>query len=586
MHYNKEIIIQTHFPHYFQINSFVYLKYLLLLQVFILYQKPIFGTLSISPQIMEVELRRGATQTFTLVVTNGNEYSLDCSVSYLPMKLSSEGLPESSIDTKRSCSLWVTSEPLIFNLGPKASQTVKLNIKVPVEAVGGYYCLVLIDGKPPKKNTDNEGTGLTASINFSFRSSVVILASVLGGKIYSHLNPTNLSFTKDRQNNNNIINLPIRNDGNIHAKVNGKIHVKSEDGQIINESPLTAGKGFILPEHERLFSTKSEIKLPDGVYLAEISLVEEHSKVRVQRIYPFFIKDGTPSIAPLNDETRQLLLRHSLGFGISTTEVAIEVRPGSRKTQAIQLINMTKEKIPVEAVLSNWIRNASGDDLVTILDSTPTESFLSLRQTKFELPPLGKRQIPLLISLPKDKTGESFAAVTFNRTDRPQGYTPFECARRSALVRMISTGTLAPAAEITSFTINRKPDGILDFKASVKNTGNSSWEPDFYVDINTKSARNIGKCYGKVTEKFRILPSGTADYNFSWNQILQPGSYTAQFVLNFDPNKPPARKDMTFEVPAIQGTSGAAAIAPAAVGAETDTLAAPLPQSATQAVTK
>jgi len=536
-----------------------------------------FANLSVAPQIIESEVRPGVPGAFKIDVGNSSETQLDCSVAVSSLAVTSNGFPMRVEKAERSCQSWVAVDPVAFRLEPRTRKEISLSARVPSDASGGYYCLLTIDANPPKQTDDQQTGGVSGAISFSFRSSVVVLLVVPTGRLKSALKPGDLTFNQISDSGAYEMRLPIRNVGNIHARVVGSVQVRSEDGQAVREVPFAAGRGIILPDNERIFVNKSDIVLPDGIYLARIRLEEAHSKRRVQHDYPFHVRDGVPSIAPLTDDIRQLLLRHTLGFAVSTTQVAVEAKPGARKTQAVQLINMTKEKIPIKAVYSNWVRNASGEDLVTILDSTPTESLLSLRQSEFELPPLGKRQVPLVVALPKDKVGETFAAVTFNRPDRPLGNTPHECARRSVLVRMIPSGTLSPAGEITALTSSRRPTGVLDFKTSIKNTGNSSWEPEIILDIMGKNGQSAGRVYGKSEQMFRILPGGSANFTLSYDQILEAGTYTAQLMLRFDPNKPAITKDAKFEVPPFQGITTAAAGQPASA---TGTTAAAPPQSA------
>lgn len=120
---------------------------------------------------------------------------------------------------------------------------------------------------------------------------------------------------------------------------------------------------------------------------------------------------------------------------------------------------------------------------------------------------------------------------------------------------------------------------MLDFKATVKNTGNSSWEPEIIVDILGKNGQSAGRTYGKPEQMFRILPEGTVNFTLSWDQIIEAGTYTARLMLRFDPNKPAITKEIKFEVPPLQG--GGTTAATSQVESGTAAAAAPPPQSAT-----
>ena len=50
--------------------------------------------------------------------------------------------------------------------------------------------------------------------------------------------------------------------GNIHARMGGTVEVRSDAGQMVEQFPLTAGRGFLLPEQERLFESRGNGQPP------------------------------------------------------------------------------------------------------------------------------------------------------------------------------------------------------------------------------------------------------------------------------------------------------------------------------------
>ncbi len=254
-------------------------------------------------------------------------------------------------------------------------------------------------------------------------------------------------------------------------------------------------------------------------------------------------------------------MKETVGFLVSPMHIDIALRAGGRRSQALEVINLTRDNLPLHASVMEWARTPDGKDLVS--EEGPFHGYsgrelISLRQTEIDLPPLGKRRIPLTFSLPTGTTGERYAAVTVDRKDLQLDSSPTERARRSTLISMKSEGTGETAAEISSFEAIRKPTGAIELKVHVKNTGNVSFVPEIVIYMRDENNNELGKMAATEVSPSFIQAGGECAVSLDWLKVLNPGEYTAVLAFRFDPNKPPMAQRANFEVPELTETATAA----------------------------
>jgi hypothetical protein len=354
------------------------------------------------------------------------------------------------------------------------------------------------------------------------------------------------------------ISVPVRNRGNIHARMSGTVEIRSESGQRLDRFELAAGRGFLLPGHERVFRSKGRINLPDGLYVARVRLTPQKFRRPMRKEFAFHIRNGEPSFGDISEELKKQMRRESAGFAVSPPELSVRTRAGGRRMRAVTLTNLTEEALPVKATVMEWQRAPDGRDLVTEQQLGHGRSGVDrveLRLEKFELRPRGRRRVPLILSLPRKMQGERYAAVCFDRADIQLDASPRSRARRSALVQLKARGTGRASAEISEFNARRLPNGAVRLEARLKNTGNVTAEPSvrFYLDDE------YGDAEGRISPNPRPAPvqaGGEALIAGRWDKVLDPGKYTARVSVRYSQNSPPLAARTQLIVPNPHGING------------------------------
>jgi len=216
----------------------------------------------VEPQNLEIELRPGAFRSTVIKVVNRGKETIKLRGYVLPLVFDIYGniLPESEREEKFP---WVEVRPSVFTLKPGQTRRVRLMMKPPRDAKGGYYADVIFK---------SEGE----SAHSEMGSSLLIFV----GDMKKAVKKGTLKLkTLDIQKNSVGMDFLFFNGGTIHlnAKIEvvlNRIHpqVILEDGRIIppKTEKLTvatlSGENPILPGTKRIFSFMIPMSLEPGEY--------------------------------------------------------------------------------------------------------------------------------------------------------------------------------------------------------------------------------------------------------------------------------------------------------------------------------
>lgn len=515
----------------------------------------IFAQFKVSPIITEVTGYPGGHRTFTLSVGNAGEETLDCTVNIAAMTVASGGLPLMVDDGPRSCKDWISVTPETFRLAPKQGIRLVCHIRVPKETGGGYYAILACNGTPPKEMNEVLGQNqVGAGIHFSHRVLVPVLLTIPASQMQAVIDATQPLVNNAQRGSGYLFELPVRNRGNVHARMSGTVEIRSEAEQLVDRFDLEAGRGFILPGHERLFKNRGTVNLPDGVYLMRVRLEAQNSRRPMQNAFPFYVKDGQPEVAEITDEMRAKLQKQSAGFVVSPAETVISLRPGGRRSQAVELVNLTRESLKLQANLMEWYRSPDGNDVIADM-SVPHErsgrDVIKVRQPEIELRPMSRRRVPITVALPRETLGEQYCALTFDRTDVQLDASSAGRARRSTMVRIYADGTGQINGEIEKIDAFRKPNGAIKLRLQFRNIGNAGFTPEVSFRIIDENNRTVGKVAPSISPLF-TQAGCEGIVSAEWSKVLDPGEYTAEATFRHSQNKPPLVERTKFVVPKNQ----------------------------------
>jgi len=216
----------------------------------------------VEPQNLEIELRPGSFKSNVIKVVNRGKETIKLRGYVLPLVFDIYGniLPESEREEKFP---WVEVKPSVFTLKPGQTRRVRLMMKPPRSAKGGYYADVIFK---------SEGE----SAHSEMGSSLLIF---VGDKKKASKKGALKLKTLDVQKNSVGMDFLFLNEGTIHlnAKVEvvlNRLHpqVILEDGRIIppKTEKLTvatlSGENPILPGTKRIFSFMVPMSLEPGEY--------------------------------------------------------------------------------------------------------------------------------------------------------------------------------------------------------------------------------------------------------------------------------------------------------------------------------
>lgn len=511
---------------------------------------PAFAQMAITPIIIETRAHAGGVRTFAVSISNTGKQPLECTVRVSAMAVLAGGLPVEVEEAPRSCKDWITVKPAKFTLKLKEGKRLVCQVRVPKKTGGGYYAIISCHGVPQETaGPEAVRPGVGAGIRFTHRVLVPVMLTVPAPRMRAIIEAAKPIINVDKGGRSYTLHLPVRNRGNIHMRMGGTVEVRSEADQLIKKFELAAGRGFILPAHERLFQSKLRVSLPDGAYLAKIRL-EAKGAAPMQNAFGFYIKDGRPTVAELTEELKAALMKQSAGFTVTPVQMLVALPAGGNRTRAVELVNLTRKAIQLRASLVEWYRTPGGRDLASAGKPPHGRSgrdWVKLREKQITLRPRSRQRVPVIVSLPKTAEGEAYAAVTFDRADVQLDASPAGRARRSAMLRLWAQGTGTESAKVTAFEATRRPNGALVLTVRFKNTGSLSIGPEPRFSIEDSDGRTVGKPMPPATPP-AVQAGGEGIVSAEWPRVLDPGTYTAQLSLRFSPKMPPITRRTEFVV--------------------------------------
>jgi len=214
----------------------------------------------VDPQEIEFELMPRSFRSKIIKVINRGDTTVELEAKVLPLEfdvygdLLPEGERKGSID-------WVKVTPSVFKLGPGKSRNVRISVRVPKDANGGYYGDIIFRSK----GVESSETG--ANLLIFVGKEVVKKAS---------LKIKNVKISKDAVS----FDIMFMNEGNIHLKPDIQVAlvrhypqveengiVKAPRDEIIaNANKSGADNNPVLPKTERIYGILFPIVLEEGNY--------------------------------------------------------------------------------------------------------------------------------------------------------------------------------------------------------------------------------------------------------------------------------------------------------------------------------
>ncbi|WP_409433826.1 hypothetical protein ACJ3XI_04780 [Litorimonas sp. RW-G-Af-16] len=225
-----------------------------------------FGV-GVQPSTVEMTIKPGDRQR--QVVTVGNVHktkTISLTMGLADWTLDKDGklVLDAPGDTDRSAAEWVRFSPASVTLKPETSQDITVEISAPykIEHKGDHRFALLATTMLPELNERGETSGVWNRYQLASLFYLTLTPSESLPEVTSvALNPADKS----------IVTMQIKNEGDAHARLQGKAYVKSAAGEVVAETPLNA---VVLDGGERTYNVKLEnmAELESGNYKIDFDL--------------------------------------------------------------------------------------------------------------------------------------------------------------------------------------------------------------------------------------------------------------------------------------------------------------------------
>jgi hypothetical protein len=232
-------------------------------------------SLTLTPAILEAQVRRGATyrNSFTLKNDTSARLRVHCSLYDYWYNEKNQRVTGRAGTLPRSASSWIQFSSSDFLIEPNASVNVKFVVSVPQAAAGGYYSSPTFEAEPADEPKAPPGdTALRAKIKIRFHGLLLLTTTeateynveIMGVQI----SPPTTSRALE-------LNIDVRNGSTAHTHLRGVFALLDASGKL-------AGRGRIedkrlMPGERNAFKTSWVGELAPGRYVAMVTLTYERS---------------------------------------------------------------------------------------------------------------------------------------------------------------------------------------------------------------------------------------------------------------------------------------------------------------------
>lgn len=527
---------------------------------------------SVTPLLLELNGAPGSKQPFYFEVINQTaEREAKLHAYVVPITQSKDGnYIVADKATAASAVSWVKLSTPDFTVPGGNVYVLAGELTIPRNYQGGAYVGIIFELAPDKKE---EGT--TVSIGFSQRFLAVLEITVRAGTPKRNLQISELKVTNVAELNDPnmadivqrygksalLFSAMVSNVGNIHVFTQGSVTLRDAGGRKINEFPLGTGRGAVIPGAEVEFGSIITSGLPDGEYSMQVVMRYGGLRPAIAK-QTFTIGKGA---------LEQGNAAHPLRMLVEPEQIDIDIKPGALRTALVRVQNMESEPIIVSGKALPLAYDEAGE---LITDATATAysaaDWVDVRPDEIRLTPGQRRNIQLMLPVPKDVTGGGRYALV-NLTGRFENDPDGKGVTSDEMIPLIlhTADNLVRSAEIADTYIQVAPDNTqVGVAFSYKNTGNIHVQPSGKVAIYKLTYPDVAAGVEYIGEPNRqlvaetplndlpgpVLPGETRFMGALTTIAPEPGEYLAEISLNYGLRAPMLR-NIEFILPILDDTT-------------------------------
>lgn len=526
--------------------------------------------LRLLPPIQELSIQKGSADNFTITVLNSGDADAEGRFEVFNMDITINGQPVvADSGYSRGCAQWIKLNTKECTIKAHEKFTLNGTLKVPRKAEGGYYAIIRgtfgsttipietqkTKIKKPQIKLESQAMVVLLLTVPSSRNKPIIVPDTLFVLPNGDGNATVTSSTFNQKFNNNNgwkVVLPVRNDGNIHTRVSGKLSFWSESGTHIESAPFAAGKGYILPGKTRNFKAVGKNVLSDGYYLMRIILqTSKHSNM--SKNFTFAVYNGKVYPGAMTEKLAELVSASSPGFLLRDPFMQREFTQGGYSYIGIHLKNIINDTLILLPRKMEWNLNNQGIPELSENNSAQSRSctkWIKLLNEKLIIPPGKSKSLKLKLKSPIDVAGAYYTAIVFDK-DKIQKNLPIEfLSNRTQLIALNTHRDLIYKVKIDTIIIKKekmKKFNTYTFFPQITNIGNIHCYAKGKLSLEKEVAKNI---YDPIGEEFEfgdkqtyLLPGNRRTFKIQVAN-LESGQYRAILVVNYTEDGQP---DVKFQ---------------------------------------
>ena len=525
---------------------------------------------NVSPLLIELSASPGGVAYFDInVINQSRTNAATFNVRVASIRERTDGSFEVLLDpdVPYSAASWIATSTDRFTVNPGQGHTIMGQVTVPRNVQGGRYAAVLLELEPEEKS-DAEANAATI-IRYRLAS---IIELTIGSRFNrrAHISELEVLTGDDlpflaRQFGPNalMIYAALTNEGDIHVKGRGTLHIHNQDGRKVREMPLGTGRGVVYPGGTLHFSSILPAGLPAGTY--RLQAVVNYGGIR-------------PAIA-----TREVTIDSNtilggrfeggpeIRFNVAPEEINLQLPAGARRIEAITLENHDTVPVRIKGKAQPLIFDDYGElDVVAMEEAAGFEPWVEISPAELVLQPGQRRNVRLAIDAGPEYQGGKYAHLAFDATELD----PAEDGRNghlSAMVSLSSRDGHRVAAEVTDLRI-LPPTAVtpLGIEFRIKNTGNIHFQgsgtlalaryvvPESIDGIIIDSGSYETIWSGPLPEDVlrKVLPGEDRVITGSVTEPVEPGLYRVTLELN-QGSRPLATAQVEFEIspPGVPGAT-------------------------------
>jgi len=507
--------------------------------------------LFLSPPLVELSLSPGERREFNVLIGNEDKTNALNLLVFLSdfIELEDGGYKVVDKGTSRySCADWMTITDSLITLPPGGSKEVKVQIKVPRDAVGGRYGAVVFEIVPaglvgPEKPFIQR--------RYHFRMPSFVEVTVKRGRgLVKKVSLTDLKVTSSSADpeiaaqvgkDNLIVTGRVKNEGNIHVNGKGRLIIRNKEGRKVREYPLGGGEGTVLPE--AICDFVSVIQKPKpGDYVAQVILNYGAPSPVIANTAFTVSKFGASAKGKLKTSS-------TIALELDPERVEQIIHPGAFRVISFLLSNNEDTAITVNTRLQPMQFDPEGE--IVILENTETkwscQDWIKLEPGEFKLKPHERKQVRATLTVPPLAEGGRYTCLVFEshkEGEKQALSTSFQIPVLLTIPKQTDFKGEIVKSEL-KFSQQNPPSLVTYFK----NLGNIHFKPrgkvivKSYIEIAASQEKGVviagSSKYEKIGEfafkeaKEFVLPEGISKLETTFPSMLHAGKYVAEIDVEY-----------------------------------------------------